>query len=106
MAKQKGKRKVRKHATWVTHAFLSKMLRDRIVKGIYEPTTQLPTRDDLEKQFKASRITIQRAFDILIKEGFAIPRGRLGTFVTSIPPHLYHHRLILPGPAWSPCRRA
>jgi len=71
-------------------------LRNEIMKGYYPPGAQLPTRDDMEKRFRASRVTIQRAFHDLIREGFVVPRGRSGTFISVTPPHLYTYALMFP----------
>lgn len=71
-------------------------LRRRIVRGQYQPGSRLPTRSELEEQFSASRVTIQRVFDRLTDEGFARPAGRNGTFVQNHPPHLSRYALVFP----------
>jgi hypothetical protein len=91
-AKTKRKRK----GTWVRKGEILQVLRGQIIRGHYAPGTRVPTRDEMEKRFLASRVTIQRAFDALIREGFVEPRGRLGTFVSHTPPHLFRYGLVLP----------
>lgn len=80
----------------VKQSTILKSLRTEIIKGFYPPGERLPTRDDMERRFKASRVTIQRAFHDLIREGFVQPKGRNGTFVSSTPPHLYTFAMIFP----------
>lgn len=71
-------------------------LRTEIVAGKYPPGSRLPTRTQLEQRFKVSRVTIQRVFDRLSRDGFVRPRQRHGTFVTDNPPHLTTLGLIFP----------
>ena len=71
-------------------------LRRLIVAGKYPPGSRLPTRTELEKQFNVSRVTIQRVFDRLSRDGFVEPRQRHGTFVADNPPHLTTLGLIFP----------
>lgn len=92
----RGFKRGRKKDFSVKQSTVLKTLRDEIIKGYFPPGGQIPTRDDMEKRFKASRVTIQRAFHELIRENFVIPRGRNGTFVSSTPPHLYTYALLFP----------
>jgi DNA-binding LacI/PurR family transcriptional regulator len=71
-------------------------LRTEIVTGKYPPGSRLPTRTELERRFNVSRVTIQRVFDRLSRDGFVRPRQRHGTFVTQNPPHLTTLGLIFP----------
>jgi DNA-binding LacI/PurR family transcriptional regulator len=48
----------------------------------------------LVEQFQVSGVTIQRALDRLVREGFICTRGRHGTFVTANPPHLCNYGLV------------
>lgn len=75
---------------------IEETLRGQIRDGVLPPGSRLPTRVQLEKRFSASSVTIQRALDSLIAEGFVEPRGRHGTFVVDLPPHLYRYGLVLP----------
>jgi hypothetical protein len=72
-------------------------LRQRIVTGDLRPGTVLPKRVDLEREFGASPLTIQRAVDHLRREGFVRVRPRHGTFVTENPPHLCHYAIVFQG---------
>jgi DNA-binding LacI/PurR family transcriptional regulator len=71
-------------------------LRGRIVSGEFAPGSRLPTRDDLELQLGASRVTIQKALDRLAQENFIQTEGRRGTFVVENPPHLARYALVFP----------
>jgi DNA-binding LacI/PurR family transcriptional regulator len=72
-------------------------LRRAILDGSIAPGQRLPTRSELESRFAASSVTVQRALDILIADGFVQPRGRSGTFVADHPPHRCHFGLVIPG---------
>lgn len=71
-------------------------LRGQIIGGEYQPGTQLPTRDELEQIFSASRMTVQRVLDQLTDDGFVVARGRNGTYVTAHPPHLHRYGVVFP----------
>jgi len=71
-------------------------LRSRIISGKLSPGDRLPPRAEIEKRFKTSTVTVQRAFDRLIDYGFVVARGRQGTFVVPHPPHLYRYALAFP----------
>jgi len=79
-------------------------LRQRIVGGELQPGERLPNRSEIESTFAASSITVQRALDQLISDGFVSVRGRLGSFVTDNPPHLNRYAVVFashPGMQWS-----
>jgi len=71
-------------------------LRRKIVEGHLEPGIQLPTRSEIEAQFGASRVTVQRALDELRNDGWVAVNGRKGTYVASQLPHLTRYALIFP----------
>lgn len=71
-------------------------LRNEIVTRKYPPASRLPTRIELEQHFKVSSVTIQRALDRLVEEGFVEARGRRGTFVVDYPPHLSQYAVVFP----------
>ena len=73
-----------------------KLLRAEITQGRYEPGQRIPTREDLEIEYSAGRVTIQRVMDDLMEEGFVESRGRAGTVVVDHPPHLSHYGLVFP----------
>jgi DNA-binding LacI/PurR family transcriptional regulator len=71
-------------------------LRREIIQDKFPPGAQLPTRAALERRFRTTPVTIQRVFDVLSQEGFVVPRGRRGTFVSDAPPHLTRYGLVFP----------
>jgi DNA-binding LacI/PurR family transcriptional regulator len=83
-------------------------LRAEIIAGKLALGSKLPTHIELAQRFAVSNVTIQRALDRLVHEGFVATNGKRGTYVTDRPPHLSHYGLIFPtGPvtderwAWS-----
>ena len=90
----------------VKHTDLAAQVRRQIVAGRYARGSRLPTRSELERRFGASSVTVQRALDALVREGFVEVKGRrLGTFVAANPPHLTRYGLVSPyvtsSPSWS-----
>src|ERR1019366_7528602 len=57
---------------------------------------KLPTLDELELKFKASRATLQKSVDNLRRDRFIESRGHTGTYVTEYPPHLCHYAIAFP----------
>jgi DNA-binding LacI/PurR family transcriptional regulator len=75
-------------------SIISENLRREIIEGKLAPGSRLPTQVQLVERFRVSGVTIQRALDRLIREGFIHTRGRNGTFVTPHPPHLYSYGVV------------
>lgn len=73
-------------------------LKEQILRGSLKPGQRLPTRSDLHKALGASSVTLQRAFDRLVAEGFVVPRGKRGTFVADHPPHLGRYAVAMAVP--------
>ncbi len=71
-------------------------LRDAIRDGRYAPGSRMPTRAELQQSHGVSSVTVQRALDRMIADGFVVPRGRHGTFVVDQPPHTCTYGLIIP----------
>lgn len=69
-------------------------LRRKIVAGILKPGTRLPTYVQLAKERKCAVDTVQRAMSRLIRDGFLVPRGGLGTFVMENPSHLHRYGVV------------
>jgi DNA-binding LacI/PurR family transcriptional regulator/DNA-binding transcriptional regulator YhcF (GntR family) len=72
-------------------------VRREIIDGTFAPGQRLPTRSELVTRFDASSVTVQRALDTVIADGFVQAHGRSGTFVVNHPPHLCHYGLVIPG---------
>ena len=71
-------------------------LRQQILCGQLSPGDRLPTRNELIERYDVSSVTIQRAFDRLVDDGFVYSRGSRGTFVCQTPPHLHTYALVFP----------
>ena len=82
--------------TLAKHEVIARDLRQRIIAGAFRPGARLPTRSDIERDFQASMPTVQRAIDLLIRDGFVRSRHGTGTFVTERPPHLSHYGIVFP----------
>ncbi len=82
--------------TKVASRSVQEWLRRRIITGALAPGSRIPTLDELEQRFGASRHTLQSALRRLRQDGFLQPRGKRGTFVVDHPPHLCRYGLILP----------
>ncbi|MFP4028898.1 MAG: GntR family transcriptional regulator [Candidatus Brocadiia bacterium] len=84
---------------------LAAQLRRGVAEGKWEPGGKLPSRRQLQQDFEASSITVQRAFDALTEEGFVVPEGPRGTFVAERPPSHYRYGLVFDrhpdGSGWS-----
>jgi GntR family transcriptional regulator len=64
------------------HLVISEVLRERIVKGDYQPEAQLPSESQLIKEFGASRTTIRQALNNLSSQGLVISHQGKGVIVT------------------------
>lgn len=69
-------------------------IREQILGGRYAPGSQLPTFDNLVKEFGISRATMQLTIRQLKEEGFVKSVHRSGLFVSDMPPHLHRFGLI------------
>ncbi len=69
-------------------------LRSDIVCGVYAPGNRLPTRAEMVEEYGASVVTVQRALNALLDEGFIRARARAGTFVVDNPPHLSNYAMV------------
>lgn len=59
-------------------------IRKKIISGEYKPQDQLPLEKELEQEYGVSRITVKRAYDMLVDEGLVIKQRGRGTFVKDI----------------------
>ncbi|WP_123580867.1 GntR family transcriptional regulator [Abditibacterium utsteinense] len=72
-------------------------IRRRIANGQLMPGSQLPQRTELEESFQVSKVTLQRAMNLLIEDGFIDATRRKGSFVVARPPHLSRYALVFQG---------
>ena len=56
-------------------------LRDAIVSDVYHVGARIPTEPELSRLYKVSRITVRKAMEILVQEGYLVKRQGKGTFV-------------------------
>lgn len=70
-------------------------LRRKIQEKSYEPNEQLPFEKDLCKAYNASRITIRKAMDMLVNEGYIYKRRGSGSYVKDIEPKESIHSTLL-----------
>lgn len=75
---------------------LTDKLRRAIVSGLHAPGMRLPVRRDLQRRFNVSSVTVQRAMDMLMADGFIRADGRAGSFVADRPPHLARFGVAFP----------
>ncbi|WP_286905257.1 GntR family transcriptional regulator [Clostridium sp. UBA1652] len=59
-------------------------IRDKILQEVYIPNEQLPFEKDLGEQYKASKMTVKKALDMLVAEGLIVKRRGAGTFVKDV----------------------
>lgn len=73
---------------------VAKTVRGWIIQGRYPAESTLPTRMEIEEFFGVSRVTIQRAMNLLQEDGFIRMAGRRATYVESLPPHIFKYALV------------
>ena len=80
-------------------------VRRAIRTGRFLPGERLPPRLVLAARHRVSSLTVQRAMNQLLEDGFIKTRQRQGTFVSGRPPHLYRIGLAFQprrhDPSWS-----
>ncbi len=59
-----------------------KDLKKKIIDGVYKIDDCLPTEDELTKEYFTSRITIKKAMQLLVSEGYVVRYPGRGTFVS------------------------
>jgi len=73
---------------------IAEEIRAQIVAGKLPAGGRIPTRLDLERHYGAGSTTIQRALEVLSRDGFIESKGRNGTFVVENPPHLTRYGIV------------
>ena len=64
---------------------IADLIRQRITRGNWPEGHQLPTIDELVKEFGVARVTVRQAIKLLAEEGLLSPQQGRGTFVTRGP---------------------
>lgn len=62
---------------------VSNTLKNRIISGEYEIDTMLPTENELVDEFEVSKITVRRAVQLLVDDGYVQKQSGKGTVVLS-----------------------
>lgn len=75
---------------------IAEQLRRQITGGELPPASRIRTKLELCREFGVSDATMQRALNVLGREGFLHSRGCAGTWVTAQPPHLSRIGLVFP----------
>lgn len=60
---------------------VAKTIQERILSNRYQAGDYIPSAKDLEKEFGVSNITIRKALDLLVQDGYLIPKQGVGTQV-------------------------
>ena len=84
---------------------IARDLRQQIVRGEMGPGSQLPTWDDLERDYDVKRTTLSRVLRQLKNAGFVYASSTRGTFVVDRPPHSHRYALVFKqqpdSPGWN-----
>ena len=80
----------------IKYAAIAGELRREILEGQLGPGARLSSQVELTERFQVSGLTVQRALNTLVEQGFIRTDGRRGTFVEDHPPHLSRYALIFP----------
>ena len=67
------------------YAQVADLLRSRIARGHWRTGDQLPTLDELTREFDVARVTVRQAIELLAREGLISAQQGRGTFVTAVP---------------------
>lgn len=86
------KREVTSHALYIE---IYNKIKNEILQGKYPPGSILPTEIELAETFYVSRITIQKAMQLLKSEGYISRTAGRGTFVEKIPDKTQKHTIGL-----------
>src|SRR5689334_19488345 len=65
-----------------------------MVRGAMVPGQQLPTHQQIQKRFRTTRVTVQRALDRLSAEGFVRSSPKIGRFVAERLPFASRYGLV------------
>jgi GntR family transcriptional regulator len=77
-------RKVDRNSYEPSYVQLVHILQGQIAAGTFRPGDRLPSESQLCKYHEVSPMTVRRAIDILVKDGFVVTEQGRGTFVKSV----------------------
>ncbi len=72
---------------------LTDLFRQRIARGTWVAGQQLPTLEELVREFDVARVTVRQAMNALEREGLVLAQRGRGTFVTGRPSRVRELRL-------------
>lgn len=75
---------------------IAQTIRDNIRLGVWPPGYRLPTRFEMITLYGTTVVTLQKAMDELLHDGFIIAAGKSGTFVADNPPNLNTFGVVIP----------
>lgn len=75
---------------------IARDIRQKVLSGEWKPRQQLPTREELVRQYQTSKATMQKTINTLLAEGCLQTSNKSGTFVTDTPPNLYSIAIVFP----------
>lgn len=75
---------------------ISHFIREQIRSRKWAPGSRLPTRSELVREYGTTVMTLQKAMDELMNEGFIVSEGKRGTFVSAMPPNLSTFAVVYP----------
>ncbi|MFK4785198.1 GntR family transcriptional regulator [Fusobacterium sp. MFO224] len=62
---------------------LANIIRKKIEQGLYKEGDKIPSERTFKEQFKLSRVTVNKAINLLIEDGFLIRKRGQGTFIAN-----------------------
>ncbi len=65
---------------------VASVMRQRVESGQWGPGQQIPTLEELEREFKVARVTVRQAIEILQEEGLLHAQQGRGTFISQRTP--------------------
>lgn len=76
-------KKEKEYLMKVKYKAIYKEIREQIERGKYKIGDQIPDENTICQQFGCSRMTVKKAYDILVNEGYIYRRQGQGSFVLS-----------------------
>ncbi|HEX5538838.1 MAG TPA: PLP-dependent aminotransferase family protein [Methylophilaceae bacterium] len=72
--------------------------REAIAQGLLQPGDRVPSLRNLSAELHVARGTVETAYEMLIGEGYFLPRGQAGTVIASILQLQHHAMASIPEP--------
>ncbi|GAA5232452.1 GntR family transcriptional regulator [Verticiella sediminum] len=74
------------HGPVTLYAQLASIMRDRIMSGVWKSGDEIPTLDQMVREFAVARVTVRQAVQMLADEGLLSSQRGRRTYVTWQPP--------------------